>query len=70
MKHGSGHWIDPNIPFRLTKSNTFAFSSLYMSNSKNYFFHAKSHYSVEEKKSSKTEMAVKEWTEYYWHMPN
>lgn len=23
----------------------------------------------EKKKSGKTEMAVKEWTEYYWHMP-
>lgn len=31
----------------------------------------KSHYSAEEKKKSdKIEMAVKEWTEYYWHMPN
>lgn len=22
------------------------------------------------KKSGRTEMGVKEWTEYYWHMPN
>jgi hypothetical protein len=29
----------------------------------------KSHYSVEEK-SGETEMAVKEWTEYYWHVPS